>query len=380
MEREMTVQRRQFGQTPLQISLLGLGCMRFPQTADKKIDMEKAGEIVDYAYSHGVNYFDTAYVYNGGESEEVIGKLLQKYDRSSYYLADKMPMWQIEKSGDLEEIFNTSLRRLQTDYIDFYLIHALDEEKFEKSLRLGVYDFICKKKAEGKVRHIGFSFHDSPKVLRRILDAYPVEFAQIQLNYLDWELQDAKAQYEMIAQQGIPCVIMEPVRGGALADLGETANGILKQARPDRSIASWAIRYASALPNVLTVLSGMSTLGQVEDNVQTLSQAEPLSPTETQALAQATDAYRKKDTVPCTGCRYCMDCPSGVDIPLMFHLYNDYAFHQDRNAFLEGYDKAGDRQAANCISCGVCAEHCPQSISIPEKMEMIRELVQKLRG
>lgn len=379
MEMERKTLRRTFA-GGLEISLLGLGCMRFPQTADKKIDLKKAGEIVDYAYVHGVNYFDTAYVYNGGESEEVMGKLLKRYDRSSYYLADKMPLWQIEKADDLDAIFETSLRRLQTDYIDFYLIHALDEEKFEKSLRYGVYDFICRKKAEGKVRHIGFSFHDSPKVLQRILDAYPVEFVQIQLNYLDWELQDAKTQYELIRDRGIPCIVMEPVRGGSLADLGEAGNALLKSVRPDRSIASWAIRYAADLPNVLTVLSGMSSLEQVQDNVQTLSHSEPFSPDEAQALAQALDAYRKKDLLPCTGCRYCMECPSGVDIPLMFRLYNSYAFHQDAKAFLEGYDKAGAGQAVNCVACGVCAEHCPQSISIPERMERICQLVQQLKG
>lgn len=236
-------------------------------------------------------------------------------------------------------------------------------------------------KEEGKIRRLGFSFHDTPEVLRHICDTYAWDFAQIQLNYLDWERQDAKQQYEILTERGIPVIVMEPVRGGTLASPCEAADILFKEARPDKSVASWAIRFAASLPNVLTVLSGMSDMSQIEDNVDTMNHFEPLTDKEREVIDAAVDAYKKKDTVPCTGCRYCMDCPFGVDIPKMFSLYNSYALDRDEEDYLEAYRAVPESERADkCQACGACMEKCPQKIQIPDKMTVIRELVEKLES
>lgn len=367
--------KRKFKNTDLEISLLGLGCMRFPtiKSGDKDIiDEVKSQEIVDYAYTHGVNYFDTAYPYHQGESEIFIGKALKKYPRDSFNLVSKLPMWLIKEEADLEKYFNEQLKKCQTDYFDFYLCHALSAERFETIKKFSIFEFLCKKKDEGKIRHIGFSFHDTPEVLAEIASAYPWDFAQIQLNYLDWELYKSKEQYEILAERNIPCIIMEPVRGGVLASPCEESNEIFKAARPNKSVASWAIRYAATLPNVLTVLSGMTTLEQVVDNVDTMSNFEPLSKEDYEIINKALSAYKKANTIPCTGCRYCMDCPAGVDIPKVFKLYNDYAVSKYKSEFKDAYlALSKDNRAHNCVNCKVCMSQCPQKIQIPDEMSKI---------
>ncbi len=377
------MEMRQYKNTGDQISLLGLGCMRFPKvTPDKEtIDEKKAQEIVDYAYEHGVNYFDTAYVYHGGASEGFIGKALKKYPRESYHLATKMPVWMAHNEADLERLFQEQLDRCGVDYFDFYLCHALNGQRLKDCIAMGAFDFVKRKKQEGKVRRMGFSFHDVPAALEDICNAFDGwDFAQIQLNYLDWTMQDAKTQYEILERHGIPCVVMEPVRGGTLANPCEAANELFRKAAPDKSIASWAVRYAASLPNVLTVLSGMTTLEQVVDNVGTMSDFQPLTSGEYQIIDQAVEAYRQKDTVPCTGCRYCMDCPFGVDIPGVFSIYNRYAVEKDKAAFIREMDAlplgAGPE---NCEACGNCMHHCPQSIAIPDQMKMIQSLREELK-
>lgn len=370
--------KRKFRNTNLEISLLGLGCMRFPtiKSGDKEIiDEVKSQEIVDYAYAHGVNYFDTAYPYHQGESEIFIGKALKKYPRDSFNLVSKLPIWLINEEADLEKYFNEQLEKCQTDYFDFYLCHALNAERFETIKKFSIFEFLCKKKEEGKIRHIGFSFHDTPQVLAEIASAYPWDFAQIQLNYLDWELYKSKEQYEILAKRNIPCVIMEPVRGGVLASPCQEANEIFKSARPDKSVASWAIRYAATLPNVLTVLSGMTTLEQVVDNVDTMTNFEPLSKEDYEIINNALVAYKKANTIPCTGCRYCMDCPAGVDIPTVFKLYNEYAVSKYKSEFKDSYLALSEKNRAhNCVNCKVCMSQCPQKIQIPEEMSKIAKL------
>lgn len=373
--------KRNYKDTQLAISVLGLGCMRLPKiSADKEdIDYEKAQEMVDYALAHGINYFDTAHMYHDGLSEEFVGKALKKHDRASFFLATKMPVWMAETPADVERIFNLQLEKLQTDYFDFYLVHALNTEIFKKCIDFGVYEFLCKKKAEGVIRHLGFSFHDKPEVLETICNTYEWDFAQIQLNYLDWEMQDAKQQYEILERHGLPCIVMEPVRGGTLASPCEAANELFKTARPDKSIASWAIRYAASLPNVMTVLSGMSNMEQLMDNIDTLTNFEPLTAGEYAVIDKAVEAYRTKDTVPCTGCRYCMDCPFGVDIPKMFKLYNDYAVDKNKDAYEKAYLAAPESERVDsCVACGKCALHCPQSIKIPERLAIIKDTVKEL--
>lgn len=372
---------KKYGDTALSVSALGLGCMRLPKaSADKEdIDYEKAQEIVDYALSHGINYIDTAHMYHDGKSEEFVGHALKKYKRGSYFLATKMPVWMAETPADVERIFNLQLERLQTDYIDFYLVHSLTKKNFEQCEAFGVYEFLAKKKQEGAIRHLGFSFHDTPEVLEDICNAHKWDFAQIQLNYLDWDIQRAKEQYEILKRHRLPCIVMEPVRGGALASPCETANQLFREARPEKSIASWAIRFAASLPNVMTVLSGMSTMDQIADNVDTMNGFEPLTDRELGIVRQAAEACKRKDTILCTGCRYCMDCPSGVDIPKIFKIYNQYQTTKDIDAFKEAYHQTAESERPeHCVSCRKCARHCPQGIPIPEKLAMISELTQKL--
>lgn len=375
------MEMRQYRDTDVKVSLLGMGCMRLPKVDPEKedIDYEKAQEIIDYAYANGVNYFDTAYGYHGGQSELFVGQALKKYPRERFFLASKMPIWCVKEKGDVERIFNEQLQRCQTDYFDFYLFHSQNAANFQKCQEFGVYEFLSQMKAEGKIRRLGFSFHDTPEVLRHICDTYPWDFAQIQLNYLDWEMQDAKTQYQILNDREIPVIVMEPVRGGALASPCEAADILFREERPDKSVASWAIRFAASLPGVLTVLSGMSNMEQVRDNVDTMTRFEPLTDREREVIDEALEAYRKKDTVPCTGCRYCMDCPFGVDIPKMFSLYNHYVLDRDGEDYLEAYEAQPESERADqCQACGACMEKCPQHIRIPDQMVTIRETVEKI--
>lgn len=374
---------RKYNKTGEKISLLGLGNMRLPKLREdaEDIDIARAQEIVDYAYAHGVNYYDTAYMYHGGKSEKFIGQALKKYDRSSFFLATKMPIWMAETPEKMRQIFENQLKNLQTDYVDFYLFHSLTKANFDKCIEFGLYEYLNEKKEQGIIRNLGFSFHDTPDELERICDTYSWDFAQIQLNYLDWEMQDAKRQYKILEDREIPCIIMEPVRGGKLVNTCDAANAIFTQANPKVSVASWAIRYAASLPNVLTVLSGMSNMEQVEDNVKTLTDFSPLTQAEHEVVQRAVYEYKKKDTVPCTGCRYCMDCTSGVDIPKAFELYNKFVMDNDVETYKKEYFMLEDSAHENhCISCGLCAQHCPQGIAIPEKLEMIHKRTQELFG
>lgn len=353
------------------ISLLGFGAMRFQQTKiDGKdvIDFNAAVKTIDYAYENGVNYYDTAYVYHNGESEAFLGKALKKYPRESYYIADKMPMWELKTEDDVKRIFDEQLERLDTPYIDFYLMHSLGRYNFDQALKFNVYDFLKKMQAEGKIKYIGFSFHDNVEVFREIVNTYEWDFAQIQLNYLDWETQNAKDLYAILCEKKISAIIMEPVRGGALADLCDNANKLFTDARPNQSIASWAIRYAATFDNVLTVLSGMSNMEQVVDNINTISNFEPITDSEMSLIEKAADIYRNRNTISCTGCQYCMPCPANVEIPALFKMYNDYAVKLDPDGFKRAY-KAFDESKKTCIKCGACEELCPQSIKIRDMLE-----------
>jgi hypothetical protein len=240
-------------------------------------------------------------------------------------------------------------------------------------------DFLYDMKAQGKIKHLGFSFHDTPEVLDEIIHTYEWDFVQLQLNYLDWDFQDAKKQYEIVKDYGVPIIVMEPVRGGTLANLSEESRDILKNAKPHMSIASWAIRYAASKDQVMVVLSGMSNLEQTQDNIQTLTNFEPISKEEQAVIDHALKVFLENETIPCTNCKYCMPCPEGVDIPQVFKVYNQYALNHWEQQFIRNYENLdSEKRAENCIACGICLQHCPQGIEIPARMEEIRQLYEKL--
>ncbi|MDR3318799.1 MAG: aldo/keto reductase [Clostridiales bacterium] len=354
------------------ISLLGFGCMRMPcESKDSpKIDRKEAFKLLDYAYANGVNYYDTAWMYHGGDSEPTLGAWLKTIDRSTVKVATKMPMWEIEKPGDLDRVFDTQMQRLGVGYFDFYLVHALDGDNYKKMKDFGAYEFLKKKKERGIIKRLGFSFHGDRKTFDDILAEYKWDFTQIQLNYIDWDGQNAKYYYGELADRKIPVVIMEPVRGGLLAAPCKDSADIFKAAAPDRSVASWALRYVGSLPGVMTVLSGMSTLGQVKDNIATFGAFEPLSDAEQRTVADALAAYKKFSTIPCTGCRYCMDCPSGVDIPANFKLYNAHRLGE-KNMKESVRDLKERELALSCTECKKCVPRCPQGIDIPKELKQV---------
>jgi predicted aldo/keto reductase-like oxidoreductase len=369
------MEKRKIESLNAEVSLLGFGLMRLPVLGGgkSKIDYPQAEKMLDAAFRGGVNYFDTAYPYHEGKSEVFVGDVLSQRDRSSYYLASKMPTWELAKSEDeVKRIFDEQLAKCKTEYFDFYLAHSFDPDHFERFKRLRMYDFLRKKKEEGRIRRLGFSFHSNPDLLAQIVEGFEWEFAQIQLNYVDWELLNAKRVYEYLGAHKLPVVVMEPVRGGALASLNEKAAAILKELRPQAGLASWALRFAASLPNVMTVLSGMSTLEQMEDNLTTFNPFTPLSPEEQEAVRAAGRAYNDSGAVPCTGCRYCMDCPAGVNIPVVFSQYNHYQLSGKRGVFDNTYRYLPEKEKAhNCVSCGACVKLCPQGIGIPKFMEEI---------
>jgi predicted aldo/keto reductase-like oxidoreductase len=372
----MTMEERVVDSLGERVSLLGFGCMRLPRVDEGRqdIDYARADAMVDRAVAGGVNYFDTAWPYHEGMSESFIGHALKRHPREAVYLADKMPTWDVRARGDVDRIFTEQLKKCRVDYFDFYLVHGLRSELYRRVSEAGIYDALLRRKEQGQIRHLGFSFHDNLELLRRIVDDYAWDFAQIQINYVDWDACDAKSLYDLLTQRRIPVVVMEPVRGGALAALNPEAVEILGRANPQASPASWAIRFAASLPNVMTVLSGMSNLEQVEDNLRTMEPFHPLSEEENRVLAGAKEAYLASGGIACTGCRYCMDCPSGVDIPRVFAIYNHFCtVTANRNmVFNITYRTLFDSQKAhNCIACGACVEHCPQGIAIPEQMARI---------
>jgi predicted aldo/keto reductase-like oxidoreductase len=300
------METRKFSRIGKDISLLGFGLMRLPLLASgnaRDIDYDTACRMVDRAIECGVNYFDTAYVYHERESENLAGHALSRHPRDSYNLATKMPVWVLENSGDLERIFAEQLKKCRVDHFDFYLLHNIGGESYDAALKYDVYDFLRKKKDAGYIRNLGFSIHDAPDVLAKAVTWGEWDFAQIQLNYIDWDAIESKRLYGILAENNIPAIIMEPVRGGALANLPAAAEDILKDFDSRASQASWAIRYAASLPGVLTVLSGMTRPEQLEDNLGTMSDFRPLSDEERSVLERAAAAFRASGTVPCTGCR-----------------------------------------------------------------------------
>jgi predicted aldo/keto reductase-like oxidoreductase len=358
------------------LSFLGMGNMRLPTNADGKIDYQKSQEIIDYLYRSGVNYFDTAYPYHDGESEFFVGQALRKYPRESYNIATKFI---VRANPNIEEMFEHQLQKLGVNYVDFYLIHCLNDELYYEYTdpSRGYLDYLLEQKRKGRIRHIGFSSHGSCETLQKFLDYTDEwEFAQIQLNYIDWTLQDAQRQYDIITSHNIPVWVMEPVRGGKLATMNADAEALLRASEPDRSIASWAFRWLYNLDNVGIVLSGMSTLEQAKDNVKTFSKIDPLTSEQREILAKACEIFKKEYALPCTACRYCTkDCPVNIDIPKWLSLYNEYNFSH-YGKLLKGLADAPNNPT-QCVACGNCKMQCPQNIDVPAAMEQLTKWVTK---
>ncbi len=369
------IDRRMIPQLGCEISRLGYGGMRFPKNGDE-VDVEEAVKLLRKAYDMGVNYFDTAVVYHKGESEKIFGKAFEIYDRSSYYLADKMSIWVCKDEQEMKDLFERQLKTLKTDYIDFYLVHSLNRNHYQKVKEFHCVEFLQEMKRQGKIKHLGFSFHDTYPVFTQILNDYDWDFIQIQLNYLDWQNQGAEQLYRELEKRNLPCMVMEPVRGGYLATLDEQRAKPFLEMEPNRSIASWAIRWVESLPQVTVVLSGMSDMAQLEDNVAMMTNFEPMNEKELEAVAKVVEEIRKVNDIPCTGCRYCMDCPMGVDIPEIFAIYSRLKIFGKDKSFVEDYKEVMENGngAEHCVGCQQCMNHCPQSIEIPDKLAMIHRL------
>ena len=372
----------------LKLSALGLGCMRLPciDGKDENPDPKAAEEMIDYAIANGVNYFDTAWGYHGGKSESVVGEALSKYDRSSFYLASKFPGYDLANFGKHEEIFNEQLKRCKTDYFDFYLFHNVCEMNVEKYVNdeEGLLDFLLKMKEEGKIRHLGFSTHGDFETMHKFVKKYHehLEFCQIQLNYLDFEFQNAKDKVEYLNNLGMPIWVMEGLRGGKLAQSALGAEKMLAKSNPDYTPANWAFGFLETITGVTVILSGMSNMEQLKDNIDFFDEKKTISDDDLAALLTAAHfdvTSKKSGTVPCTSCRYCMSkCPQELEIPKILELYNEHAYSEGGFigemgvAALEEGHKPWD-----CIACGACAKVCPQQIDIPGTMAKFTEFLKK---
>ena len=400
------------------VSLLGYGCMRWPMKTEEEgevIDQDSVNDHVDYALAHGINYFDTAPPYCRGLSEKATGIALKRHPRNSYYIATKMSNHPMTGQGMSPQqlydasvqMYHNSFRNLQTDYIDYYLLHIIGigeglPTMMERFIDNHLIDFLLKEREAGRIRNLGFSYHGDIKAFDYLLahhDQYNWDFVQIQLNYVDYRHAsgfnyNANYLYEQLDKRGIPVIVMEPLLGGRLAGLTDYLNSRLQQRRPQESIASWAFRFAASFPRVLTVLSSMTYKEHLQDNIRTFSPLDPCTEEELQLLEDTAQTMLKYPSVPCTACQYCMPCPYGLDIPGIFAHYNkclnegnisassgDENYRRARRAFLIGYDRSVPRlrQANHCIGCKQCTTHCPQSIDIPAQMQRIDQYVEQLK-
>ena len=364
-----------------QIPLLGFGTMRLPKLADGTIDEEMVRTMTRYAMDHGVNYFDTAWPYHGGESERVIGKVLKEYPRDSYYLADKFPGHMKQEDYHPAAIFEQQLEKCGVEYFDFDLLHNVWEKSLDIYLspEYGIVEYFKEQKRLGRIKHLGFSTHAETAGLKEFLDICgdDMEFCQIQLNYLDWTLQDAKGKYDLLTERGIPVWVMEPVRGGKLAVLSEENSAKLKALRPDEKDVAWCFRFLQSLPNVTMTLSGMSNMAQIQENIATYAEDKPLNAAELETVFAIAEGM--KNSVPCTSCRYCCDgCPAGLEIPKLLAILNDLRFAPVVNTSMLVEAMPEEKRPSACISCGKCTKICPQGIDVPALMEELTQRLSKM--
>ncbi|EQK42540.1 aldo/keto reductase family protein [[Clostridium] bifermentans ATCC 638] len=370
---------REFGKTGKKISILGFGCMRFPQI-DGEIDEGKTIEMVRYAIDNGVNYIDTAYPYHNGESEIVVGKILKDGYRERVNLATKLPSWEINSREDMDKYFNEQLKKLQTEQIDFYLIHALDKGLWENLVENNIFDFLNKIKKSKKVRYVGFSFHDKYEVFKEIIDSYDWDFTQIQYNYLDEEYQAGTKGLEYASEKDMGVIIMEPLRGGKLANnLPNDILEIINKSNSKKSPAQWAFKFLYNKPEIGIVLSGMSNIEQVIDNIRICNEdgaAGSMNLENEKVIEALRDTLKSKIKINCTDCKYCMPCPNGVNIPACFECLNNSSMFNDIEGIKNNMYKyliEQDVDASKCIECGKCEKSCPQHIDIINKLKKVKE-------
>lgn len=369
----------------LELSALGLGAMRLPviDGDDAKIDEETTAKMVEYAMNNGINYYDTAWGYHDGNSETVMGKVLSKYPREKFYIATKFPGYDLANMNKVEEIFEKQLEKCNVEYFDFYLFHNVCEMNIDAYLdeKYGIYEYLYKQKENGRIKHLGFSAHGSCDVMKRFLDKYgkQMEFCQLQINYLDWTFQDAKAKVDLLNEWNIPVWVMEPLRGGKLAELSKEHTDTLKELRPQETVPAWAFRFLQSIPNVTMILSGMSNEQQLKENIETFGVESPLNENEMKALMSIVADMLGKKTLPCTACRYCVShCPKGLDIPSLLSLYNEHCFTE--GGFLAPMALMAvpnEKQPSACVGCRSCEKVCPQQIKVSEAM---KDFVQKMGG
>ncbi len=354
------------------ISILGYGCMRFPVLENGKIDRIKTFELLDCAYENGVNYYDTAFPYHSEESELVVGEWVKTKERSSICLTTKSPVWKYDTKDGFYEYFKIQLEKLQVEYFDFYLMHALDKERFENLKNIGIIDIMNDLKEKGLVKNIGFSFHDEYEVFDEIIHYYNWDFCQLQLNYMDTNHQAGIKGYELATKLNIPVVVMEPIKGGLLSKVPSEIKEKFNAMHKEWSDSSWALRWCATLENVCCILSGMSTLDQVKDNTTTFKDFIPLTNEELNVVTYASELYNKRAQVPCTGCKYCMPCTNHVNIPNCFKVYNHAYIYDNFEEFKTSYNNMQEENRADkCIECGKCLEECPQKIDIITELKKV---------
>lgn len=369
---------KKFDNLGIEPSLLGFGCMRFPLDEDGKINEKEAEKMIDKAIESGVTYIDTAFPYHNGDSEPFVGKVLKKYKREDFFLATKLPIWNVSSKEEAKKVFEDQLKRLDVEYVDFYLLHALDADKWRKVLEYDLIGMCEEFREEGKIRNIGFSFHDEYPVFKEILEYHDWDFCQLQLNYMDMDIQAGMKGYLLAEKYNIPIIVMEPIKGGSLANLPEDIENKFKAYNPDLSISSWALRYVASLPNVKVALSGMSTYGQVLDNLATFKNFEYLKAEEVALIQDVRDTLKARTQNGCTGCAYCMPCPFGVDIPNNFKYWNNAFVYDSHDQFKAKLEKmVSEAKAENCKQCGACEKMCPQQLPIREDLKRVCEYMKK---
>ncbi|WP_128426422.1 aldo/keto reductase [Gudongella oleilytica] len=367
------MQYREITSEKLNVSLLGYGCMRFPVVGgdNSRIDFEESEKLLKYAIENGVNYIDTAYPYHGGKSEDFVGQVLSLGLRERVYLATKSPVWLVKKYDDFIKYLDEQLVNLRTNYFDFYLLHSLDAESWKKIVELEVFDFIHEAKSSGKIKNIGFSFHDDLKVFKEIIDSYDWDFCQIQLNYMDTGYQAGLEGLMYAKNKGIDVVVMEPLKGGKLANIPQKSKEAIESKASERTAAELALKWLQQLDGVKVVLSGMSSMEQVEENIKIYSDNTPLSESELEAVDYLKSFFESRIAVGCTGCEYCQPCKAGVRIPGIFELYNNLTVYetvdQSKSSY-KGYVEKG-ASSLSCVECGECEAICPQQLSIISQLK-----------